>query len=187
MDDAKETAPDLSALHYMSDDQVSEAVDQAKNQERATSLVPPADDADAGPGMVELGESIFGVPPVVTASNPGGNGHEFARSMFEALATPKSPFFDAKSVVFRGGPLEGHVRWMREMPLDGLIAFFCDIGIPTIGSPEQAIYRIVLKDVEQTEEERAARKRVEREWIAEYVGKRRYIPQAMVNGIRKGS
>lgn len=93
------------------------------------------------------------------------------------------PFLRTKIVAFKGGPADGEERSHASMPADGLICFFQNNN----GTPEQAVYKMQLKEIERTEEQRKAGTAIEWEWIAEYQGKRRYIPLGTVNGIRKGS
>lgn len=91
-------------------------------------------------------------------------------------------FSDKKEIVLKGGPCADAVLDAFATDADGLIYFFRNNGL---GRIEQAVYRVVLEEVERTEEERKAGKVVEWKWVGEYVGKR-YMPQPMVNGVRKG-
>lgn len=92
-------------------------------------------------------------------------------------------FGECKSIVFKGGPLDGLVYSAATTDADGLIYFFRNSGT---GRIEQAVYRVTLEEISRTDEERRAGKIQEFNWIGEYVGKR-YMPVPMVNGIRKGS
>lgn len=135
----------------------SEAIDQAKTPEQL---------------LVEMKSKGFSTPlDWVTRATP------------EALRKVLNPFIHFKTIRLAGGPADGYECDCSHMPSDGLICFFAGNGS---GGVEQAVYRIILKEIERTEEEKKAGKAVAYEWIGDYMGKRRYIAPLMVNGIRKG-
>lgn len=94
------------------------------------------------------------------------------------------PFLSRKHFAFKGGPADGLTEALSQMPPDGLISFFAEVSP---GNTEQAVYQLLRKAKEQTSEEINEHKPLEYEWVAEYKGKRRYLPVGIVNGIRKGS
>ena len=91
-------------------------------------------------------------------------------------------FTSAKIVRFRGGPADEMTQELQAMPADRLVCFFGH----SEGSPQQAVYRLALREIERTEEEKKANTPATYEWVAEYVGQRRYLPPLQVNGVRKG-
>lgn len=151
-----------------------------------------AESSGSAPLEVELAE-----PDGVKAS-AGSAGHALRDILRELTGDATQPvqavgfyqgevepwrFSDNKEIVLKGGPCVGAVLDAFATDADGLIYFFRNNGL---GRIEQAVYRVVLEEVERTEEERKAGEVVEWKWVGEYVGKR-YMPQPMVNGVRKGS
>jgi hypothetical protein len=96
------------------------------------------------------------------------------------------PFLAPKHIRYDKGPADGLTRSLDKMPPDGIITFFAE---SSPGNIEQAVYKLTLKANEQTPEEKESHAPLKYEWVAEYVGKRRYRAplQGMISGIRKGS
>ena len=80
----------------------------------------------------------------------------------------------SREVRYERGPADGRRERLEHMPSDGVICFFVEDG----GRPVQAVYRLMLCEV------KGGGVGESWEWVAEYMGQRRYLPQ-MVNGVRK--
>ncbi len=105
-----------------------------------------------------------------------------ARSNLPVSLPRPDPYREFKSLRFIGGPADGSFGQYLEMPADGVICFFTDNGK---GGVEQAVYRIILKEIERTDDEKKYGVPQAWEWIGDFMGKRRYIAPQVVNGIRR--